>query len=122
MLLQLLRYASLIVLGSCCFGSKDDSLGNNFIPSEYDEVDRRILYSKEKCAASAIEIVPMTVEEYAFDAKWIIAKSSENKYWIISKQLNETSMNKEVNYDYIKSHVFGSFDSSNRFEKANRYD
>lgn len=65
----------LIVLNSCCFGAKENYLGNNIYLSEYDNVDRRILYQEESCATSGIEIVPMTVLEIAHNSEWIIAKS-----------------------------------------------
>ena len=77
-----------LLFTSCCFWVKEEHLGNNIYLSEYDNVDRRILFSKEKCSSSGIEIVPMTVLEYAYNSNWIIAKSgSRNKkdfqYWIL---------------------------------------
>ncbi|WP_348768953.1 hypothetical protein [Tenacibaculum sp. 190524A05c] len=82
----------LVVLNSCCFGTKETHLGNNIYLSEYDNVDRRILYQTENCATSGTVIVPMTVLEIGNNDKWIIAKSrlgiigKENghfKFWVI---------------------------------------
>jgi len=118
----------LIVLGlffsSCCPFIKAEDLGNNFILSEYDSVDRSIIYSKEKCSGSGIEIVPMTILEYANDSKWIIAKSSrsrfktEYQYWIVDKNFNiEIVQDNKSSIDSIKSHVYGPFDSTTFINK-----
>ena len=37
-------------LNSCCIGAKEDYFGNNIYLSEYDNVDRKILYQTESCA------------------------------------------------------------------------
>ena len=85
----------LIVLNSCCFGTKENHLGNNIYLSEYDNVDRRILYKKTKCANSGEEIVPMTVLEISHNSEWIIAKSgnkrakSDFKYWVIKNNYDQ---------------------------------
>ncbi len=104
----------LIVLNSCCIGAKENHLGNNIYLSEYDNVDRRILYQTESCAKSGIEIVPMTVTEISNNSEWIIAKSGENpefKYWIIKNNYDHLSNSKTViknttrfnDYDLFKS-------------------
>ena len=81
-----------ILLNSCCIGAKEDYLGNNIYLSEYDNVDRRILYQTESCATSGVEIIPMTVLEIANNDKWIIVKTGYGKkrleekffkYWVI---------------------------------------
>lgn len=103
---------------SCCWSVKEDHLGKNFRLSEYDNVDRRILYSEERCSVSGIEIVPMTVTAYAYDSKWIIAKSRtsrfgrEYQYWIIDKgfKINDNTRYDKTS-DVIKSHVAGPLDS-----------
>lgn len=51
----------LFALESCEFGAKEEYLGNNLYLSEYDCVDRRILYQLKKQSVSGVEIVPMTV-------------------------------------------------------------
>ncbi|NTS42886.1 hypothetical protein HRG84_18505 [Flavisolibacter sp. BT320] len=114
------------LIHSCCGFIKEKHLGNNFRLSEYDNVDRRILYSEEKCSGSGIEIVPMTVTEYANDAKWIIAKSrtsrfgTEYQYWIINKDFKiETVANGESSNNVIKSHVSGPLDSASFVEVVN---
>ncbi|MFD2565612.1 hypothetical protein [Aquimarina rubra] len=87
--LMFISLSLLFVLNSCCFGAKENHLGNNIYLSEYDNVDLRILYQKESCAQSGVEIVPMTILEIAHNSEWIIAKSgnkrsnSDFKYWII---------------------------------------
>jgi len=106
-----------VILQSCCPFFKEDYLGDNFILSEYDNVDRRILYSKERCSGSGQEIVPMTVLEYAFNDKWIIAKTGDRfeqnlEYWVVNKHLNlrhmaDTSSNQSI----AASRLNGPFDS-----------
>jgi hypothetical protein len=112
-----------LFLHSCCWSVKEDHLGKNFRLSEYDNVDRRILYSEKRCSVSGIEIVPMTVTAYAYDSKWIIAKSrtsrfgQEYQYWIIDKvfKIDDNTRNGKTG-DVIKSHVTGPLDSAS-FEK-----
>ena len=115
----LLLFGLMVLYNSCCPFMKEDSLGNNFYLSEYDNVDRRILYSEESCSNSGIEIVPMTVTEYAYNADWIVAKSSasnqttENRYWIVDKIFKvKIIKDNDSTINFIKSHVFGPFDST----------
>jgi hypothetical protein len=104
-------FVLLSILSSCCPFVKEESLGNNFYLSEYDNVDRRIFYSKESCSGAGVEIVPMTVLEYSFDSEWIIAKSGSKRtnsniqYWIIKN--NHTA---EPTVEDIKSNIFGPLD------------
>ncbi len=113
-----------LFLSSCCPFIKADSLGHNFILSEYDNVDRRILYSKDKCSGEGIEIVPMTVLEYANNSNWIIAKSSKSKlsadfeYWIIDKNFDIQQNDSAINI--IKAHVYGPLDSISFINKLNQ--
>ncbi|MBO9682011.1 MAG: DUF3997 domain-containing protein [Flavisolibacter sp.] len=116
----LFLFGLMALYNSCCPFIKEESLGNNFYLSEYDNVDRRILYSEESCSNSGIEIVPMTVTEYADNSKWIIAKSSasrqtaESKYWIVDKDFKvKIIRDNDSTINIIKSHVFGPFDSAN---------
>jgi hypothetical protein len=111
---------------SCCGFIKEEHLGNNFRLSEYDNVDRRILYSEEKCSGSGIEIVPMTVTEYAKDSKWIIAKSrtsrfgTEYQYWIIDKGFKIGDKTKsDSTSNVIKPCVAGPLDSLSFIQKVN---
>ncbi len=113
-----------MLFNSCCPFIKAEDLGNNFILSEYDNVDRRIIYSKEKCSGSGIEIVPMTVVEYANNSKWIIAKSSQSRfktdyhYWIVEKDFQiELVQDDKSSIDSLKSHVYGPFDSTTFINK-----
>ena len=99
-----------LIISSCCLTIKEKHLGNNYYLSEYDNVDRRIFYSKEKCSGGGIEIVPMTVTEFAYDNEWIIAKTgtgnnSKNQYWII-KKIRE----KEPTIEDLKSNTLGQLD------------
>ena len=114
----------IVLFSSCCPFIKAEDLGNNFILSEYDNVDRRIIYSKEKYSGSGIEIVPMTVVEYANNSKWIIAKSSptrfktEYQYWIVDKNFNiEIVQANKSSIEFVKSHVYGPFDSTTFINK-----
>ena len=113
-----------VLFSSCCPFIKAEDLGTNFILSEYDNVDRRIIYSKEKCSGSGIEIVPMTVVEYANNSKWIVAKSlptrfkTEYQYWIIDKNFNiELVQDNKSSIDFVKSHVYGPIDSTTFINK-----
>ena len=78
-----------IFLSSCCLTVEEEYLGNNLYLSEYDNVDRRVLYSEKNCSGSGVEIVPMTILEFSYNDKWIIAKSGSQRqksnfgYWII---------------------------------------
>jgi hypothetical protein len=115
----LLLVGLMALYNSCCSFTKEESLGNNFYLSEYDNVDRRILYSETSCATSGIEIVPMTVTAYAYNLNWIIASSSAstqatgNQYWIIDKSLKvKILQGNDSTINIIKSHVFGPFDST----------
>lgn len=113
-----------LFLSSCCPFIKADNLGHDFILSEYDNVDRRILYSKDKCSGEGIEIVPMTVLEYANNSNWIIAKSSKSKlsadyeYWIIDKNFEIQQNDSAINI--IKAHVYGPLDSITFINKLNQ--
>jgi hypothetical protein len=66
----------------------------------------------------------MTVLEYAYNSKWIIAKSVKSKlttdyeYWIIDKDFN-ISQAKDSITDIIKSHVYGPVDSATFISKLN---
>lgn len=115
----------LIICGlfnSCCF-AKEKKLGNNFILSEYDNEDIQIIYSEETCANSGISIVPRTVLEYAYNNKWIIAKSGSKNYkassfWIIDKEFKvKIIMDNDSTLNVIKSHVLGPLDSIQYVEK-----
>ncbi|MEO5943575.1 MAG: hypothetical protein ABIP30_07645 [Ferruginibacter sp.] len=115
----LLLFGLMFLYNSCCPFIKEEGLGNNFYLSEYDNVDRRILYSEESCSNSGIEIVPMTVTEYAYNLKWIIVKSSESRqkekdrYWIVDKDFKvKIIQNNDSTINVIKSHVLGPLDST----------
>jgi hypothetical protein len=110
----------LFVFNSCCIGAKEDYLGNNIYLSEYDNVDRRILYQTERCAVSGVEIVPMTILELAHNDKWIIAKSgdkrnnSDFKYWIIHNSYQDVP-----DAETVKKNTIGPLDN-NSFIKIMR--
>jgi hypothetical protein len=103
----------LFVLNSCCFGAKEEYLGNNIYLSEYDNVDRRILYQKESCATTGTEIVPMTILEISYNFEWVIAKSgskrknSDFKYWVIKNNYenlpnSETVIENRIEFSNLK--------------------
>lgn len=115
-----LAFVLSLIFHSCddCGFIKEEPLGNNFILSEYDNVDRRILYSETRCSGSGIVIVPMTVTEYANDSKWIIAKSrasgfgTDYQYWIVNKDFKvKLVQDSDSTLNIIKSNVYGPFDS-----------
>ncbi len=117
----LLTLSLCLIFHSCddCGFIKEEPLGNNFMLSEYDNVDRRILYSEETCSGSGMEVVPMTVTEYANDSKWIIAKARTSRletvyqYWIINKDFKvKLLQDNDSTLNTIKSHVYGPFDST----------
>ena len=114
-----------LFFGACCPFIKAKELGHNFILSEYDNIDRRILYSKDKCSGSGIEVVPMTVLEYDTNTKWIIAKSAKSRlsldyeYWIIDKTF-DISQNNDSTINIIKSHIYGPLDSTTFVNRLDR--
>lgn len=97
-----------LTFSSCCLFIKEVNLGNNLYLSEYDNVDRSILYSEKKCTGTGIEIVPMTVLEISYDKKWIIAKTGSSyqtknfEYWIIKNDYE-----KKPNAEIIKANTLG---------------
>jgi len=111
-----------LLLSSCCGFIKAEDLGHNFVLSEYDEVDRRILYTEDQCSGDGIEAVPMTVLEYAKNSKWIIAKSAESevttnlKYWVIDKDFEIAQSDDNIS-NVVKSHIYGPFDSTTFLSK-----
>ena len=117
-----------ISLNSCCIGAKEDYFGNNIYLSEYDNVDRRILYQTESCASSGIEIVPMTVLEIADDNKWIIAKTGNGrkrtkdkyfKYWVIKNSygsLPDSETVKRNTTEFESRQDFDKFLTENKIE------
>lgn len=105
-----------LITNSCGVSVKETNLGNNLYLSEYDCVDRRILYQTKKQSVSGIEIIPMTVSEINYDKKWIIAKSinsksDDAKYWIIQNRYDKTSTPEQV-----KENTFGPL-NKDEFDK-----
>ena len=97
---------TLLIAASCSISAKEEYLGNNLYLSEYDCVDRRILFQKEKQAISGEEIIPMTVSEFANNKNWIISKSDDSKdkeakYWIILNKYHKTPTPTEVKENTI---------------------
>ncbi len=99
---------TVITFSSCCLFIKEEHLGNNLYLSEFDKVDRRILFSEKKCSGSGVEIVPMTVLEISYNQKWIIAKTGSSyqttnfEYWIIMNYYENTP-----NAETIKANTLG---------------
>ena len=125
----------LVVLNSCCFGTKETHLGNNIYLSEYDNVDRRILYQTESCATSGVEIVPMTVLEIGNNDKWIIAKTGYGKkrteaeyfkYWTIKndyEKIPDSETVKNNTTEFENRQEFDKFLTENNIEiKLNKID
>lgn len=109
---QLFIFLGLFILfSSCCLTIKEEHLGNNLYLSEYDKVDRRILYSEKRCTGTGVVIVPMTVLEYGYNTNWIIAKSGDGRtnsniqYWIIK---NDYDFKPDA--DIIKANMIETFD------------
>jgi hypothetical protein len=100
------------LLYSCCFSVNEKQLGKNLYLSEYDNVDRRILYSKERCTGNGIELIPMTVTEFSYNTNWVLAKTNtrraNSQYWIIDKSLLETINNyNDLTTNVIHESVIG---------------
>jgi hypothetical protein len=116
--LRIIIIGLLTTVYSCCPFIKEENLGNNVYLSEYDNVDIRILYSKESCSGSGLEIVPMTVLEFNYDSNWIIAKSGSKKreaktqYWIIKNDFDNESTS-----GVIKSKTIGPLDEKQFFNE-----
>lgn len=97
-----------LILQCCCIGAKENYLGNNIYLSEYDNVDRRILYQRESCAKSGVGIVPMSVNAIAYNTEWIIAKS-DSRYWIIKNKYDDTPDAETVKRNTIEFEDYESF-------------
>jgi hypothetical protein len=115
MKLKTVFYVFFVVLSaliSCCPFVKEEYLGNNLYLSEYDNADRRILFAEAPCSQSGTEIVPMTVLEYGFNSKWIIAKTGDEikktkfQYWIIKNDYES-----QPTVEVVKSNIAGPLDS-----------
>lgn len=133
---NMLTFLILVIsFNSCCIGAKEDYLGNNIYLSEYDNVDRRILYQTESCGTSGIEIVPMTVLEIANNNKWIIAKTGNRrkpteskyfKYWVIKndyENLPDSEIVKTNTTEFHDRQEFDNFVTENNIElKLNKID
>lgn len=116
------------LLNSCCSGAKEDYLGNNIYLSEYDNVDRRILYQTESCATSGVQVVPMTVLEIANNNKWIIAKTGYGrkrtedkyfKYWVIKndyENLPDSETVKSNTNEFKNRQDFDNFLTENKIK------
>ena len=126
---NILTFLILVIsLNSCCIGANEDYLGNNIYLSEYDNVDRQILYQTESCATSRIQIVPMTVLEIAHNNKWIIAKTGNGrkreeekyfKYWVIKndyKNLPDSDTVKSNTTEFKNRQDFDNFLTENKIE------
>jgi hypothetical protein len=106
-----------MIFHSCCIGVKEEYLGNNIYLSEYDNVDRRILYQERSCAKSGEEIVPMTILEIAHNSSSIIAKSESKRYndnirfWVIKNNYNNIPDSKVVKGNTIEFDNYNSFKS-----------
>ena len=75
---------------------------------------------------SGIEIVPMTVVEFAHDSRWIIAKSQpsrnsrDSQFWIVDKVVGEAVLRKgHYSVDSLKSFIVGPLDSMMFVRKLN---
>lgn len=124
---NILAFLILVIsLNSCCIGAKENYFGNNIYLSEYDNVDRRILYQTESCATSGDEIVPMTVLEIADNDKWILAKTGNGrkptedrffKYWVIKndyESLPDSETVKRNTTEFDNRQDFDKFLSENK--------
>jgi hypothetical protein len=105
------------VFQSCCFSSKNTSLGNDYKLSEYSHKETQIMYCFDNCCNSGYTVIPNTVIAYSFDDNWIIAKSDSSfdnhqndfAYWIFKKKF---SSSKENMHDSIKTNLMGPLDSA----------
>lgn len=126
---NILTFLILVIsLNSCCVGAKEDYLGNNIYLSEYDNVDRRILYQTESCATSGVEIVPMTVLEIGNNDKWIVAKTGYGKnqkeesffkFWVIKndyESLPDAETVKRNTTEFENRQDFDNFLTENKIE------
>lgn len=133
---KILTFLILVIsLNSCCIGAKEDYLGNNIYLSEYDNVDRRILYQTKSCTTSGVEIVPMTVLEIGNNDKWIVAKTGNGrkreeekyfKYWVIKndyKNLPDSETVRNNTTEFKNRQGFDNFLTENKIElKLNKID
>jgi hypothetical protein len=106
----------LFAFQSCCFSTKNTSLGNKIYISEYSFKELSIMYCLDRCCNSGTTIIPETVVAYNFNEKWIIAKSDSEyynpknnfAYWVFNKNNSST---KDLN-ESIKANLYGPLDSA----------
>ncbi len=102
----------LLTLASSCqewwFG--ETSLGNRFALVSDKPIQIIFCTSDNICCDSGWTGVPGGVTEYGFNERWIIAKRSENDYWIIDKdfEIDLTGFDVPGRYEFYESHIKGN--------------
>lgn len=89
-------------------GEKD--LGNRFTLVSDKPIQIIFCTTNATCCDSGWTGVPGGVTEYGFNKKWIIAKRSENDYWIIDKdfEIDLTGFDIPGRYKFYQSHLRGN--------------
>ena len=110
---MVLRIALTLILAYCYFSCKEKlcgeiQLGDRFVVA-LEEKRNQIIYctTNDYCCNSGLNAVPMGVTDYGFDDRWIIARTSADKYWIIDKDLKVGS-EKEDCYKILVDHIKGN--------------
>ena len=106
----------LFIFQSCCFSTKNTSLGNKIYVSEYSVKELSIMYCTDRCCNSGLTVIPQTIVAYNFNEKWIVAKSDSNynssrkdfAYWIFNKEFSSTKKDLD---ESIKANLLGPLDS-----------
>lgn len=94
-------------------------LGNKFVVA-LEQKRNQIIYctTDDYCCNSGLNAVPMGLTDYAFNDKWIIAKTLRDGFWIIDKDFDIISENCEKDNcaETLESHIQGNL-TEERFKE-----
>jgi hypothetical protein len=93
----------------------ETNLGNRFALVSDKPIQIIYCTSDNTCCDMGWDAVPLGVTEYGFDEKWIVAKRSENDYWIIDKdfEIDLTGFDVPGRYEFYQSHIKGNLTKLN---------
>ena len=94
-------------------------LGNKFVVA-LEQKRNQIIFctTNDYCCNSGFNAVPIGLTDYAYDDKWIIAKTVKDGFWIIDKDfdINLDNCEKENCDEILKSHIQGNL-TDERFKE-----
>lgn len=108
---NILLLVSLILFSSCQqWWCGETELGNRFVLVSDKPIQIIYCTTEDICCNSGWTGVPGNVTDFGFDEKWIIAKRSENDYWIIDKnfEIDLTGFDVPGRKEFFESHIKGN--------------